>query len=277
MYGKVILFIVLGALSGPLFGQGRQVLDQDDKFEELTAATKQVNQFFRRFNGEEDLNGDRFQEGDKRYHEYKVRKQYLPVLIDQSVSTGSSEASMEFVKFVNDKRDPVYLDHHIDDWFAEVSSVFKWNNKNVPVTLLMKFKAQGLGYEWVIDDVSISKFEELFTKDTSKNKPFIHPMSHELGFMSLRKAFAEGMAPESYTMDDFKPDFLTLFLFEIKSRRMIFSSVQTVKFHYFGVPGWYFELSNFNRPGFSSGWLISNLVTVDQVQTEMLKDYIYGR
>ena len=39
----------------------------------LYAETKQINQFFRRFNCEEDLQGKRLYEGDQSYHDQQSR------------------------------------------------------------------------------------------------------------------------------------------------------------------------------------------------------------
>ena len=50
---------------------------------ELYASTKQVNQFFRRFNGEEDRKGRRFYEGDKEFRDVSLRKNYITLLFDK--------------------------------------------------------------------------------------------------------------------------------------------------------------------------------------------------
>lgn len=101
-------------------------------------------------------------------------------------------------------------------------------------------------------------------------------MSHELDFMNLRKAF-ENKNPESYTTDEYTPDYLTLLLYEMKKGNMKFETVKNVRFHFFGIDGWYFELSHFNRPGFNTGWLISNLVKANENEKEQLKAYIYDK
>jgi hypothetical protein len=43
----------------------------------LNASTKQVNQFFRRFNGEESTKGERYYEGDKDYRNPALRRDIL--------------------------------------------------------------------------------------------------------------------------------------------------------------------------------------------------------
>ena len=49
---------------------------------ELYAETKQVNQFFRRFNNEEDRLGERYYPGDSKYRDSEFRNVYLNMLFD---------------------------------------------------------------------------------------------------------------------------------------------------------------------------------------------------
>jgi hypothetical protein len=48
-----------------------------------------------------------------------------------------------------------------------------------------------------------------------------------------------------------------------------------VKFHFFQIEGWYFELADFNRAGYNTGWLISDLVKLNSpADKEVLKKYL---
>ncbi len=249
-------------------------LEAEEKFR---AQTKQINQFFRRFNGEEDEDGNRYYEGNKDFRDTKLRQKYLSILFDNQNSSLSSDTKKEFIKLVTDKKDPKYLDFHLPEWFAEVNAGFTYKGKKENLTLYLNIQPQGKGYEWVINDVSYQRFKSLFNKDTTAGKAFIHPMSHELDFMNLRKVFQEGKPPESFTTDEFQPDFLTLFLYELKLGNLKFETVYDVKFHFFQVDGWYFELSDINRPGYNTGWLITNMVPINEKQEQALKRYIYGK
>jgi hypothetical protein len=73
---------------------------------------------------------------------------------------------------------------------------------------------------------------------------------------------------------EFKPDYLTLFLYEIKKGNLQFVSVKDLKFHIFQVPQWYFEVSYFSRKGNNTGWLISNIVKYKPEDEKVLKDFI---
>ncbi|GGZ15543.1 hypothetical protein GCM10007049_04600 [Echinicola pacifica] len=277
---KISLILVL-IISSIKFAPGQgypspgQVKD-DGRF---AASTKQLNQFFRRFNAEESEDGQtRFNPGDARYHDRELRGKFINILFDNETSQVTKELKQEFITVVNAENYPQYLSFHRGNWFAEVSSFFTYKGKRTPVTLYMKLEEEGLGYEWVIDKISFDPFKQYFNKPEGNKKPFLHPLSHELDFMNLRKALQDGKTPESYTADGFTPDYLTLFLYEIKNGNIKFETVNGVKFHFFQVDGWYFEVNQFNRPGFNTGWLISNLIKVkNEEEKEVILKYIYDQ
>ncbi|UXP31514.1 hypothetical protein N6H18_14270 [Reichenbachiella agarivorans] len=259
-------------------GQGRLTDDMKETEEQLSASTKQINQFFRRFNGEEDEKGNRYYPSDKNYHDPALRKKYMPVLFDTQTGQVDAALAKSFISKITSKTDPVYLDFHKDDWLAEVNTVFLFKGREIPGTLYMRLQQQGQGYEWVIEDVAFEQFQKLFDKDTSDTKKFLHPMSHELDFMTLRKGLEGNKHAEQFTGRKFEPDYLTIFLYEFNQGNMKFKTVKDVNFHFFSVKGYYFSISNFNRSGYNSGWLISSLVALSsEDEKQQMKNYIYGK
>lgn len=259
-------------------GQGLYSPGQPEDDGRFAASTKQVNQFFRRFNGEESQDGKvRYYPGGKEYRDRELRRMFLGVIFDNETSQIPAELKKQFVTEVTAENYPQYLNFHKGNWFAEVGTIFTYQGKKEPVTLFMKLQPEGLGFEWVIDKVSFDAFKAAFNKAEGDQKEFLHPLSHELGFMNLRKALQDNEKPESYTPKDFEPDFLTLFLYEIKKGNIKFETVTGVKFHFFQIDKWYFELSQFNRPGFNTGWLISNLMRVNENEKDVILEYIYDQ
>ncbi|QDH80161.1 hypothetical protein FKX85_14385 [Echinicola soli] len=271
----IIIISSIQFVSGQGLGGPGQIKD-DGRF---AASTKQLNQFFRRFNAEESEDGlTRYHNGDEMYHNRELRIKYVNLLFDNETSNITKSLKQEFIDHVTAENYPQYLSFHRENWFAEVSSVFTFKGKRTNVTLFMEIQQEGLGFEWVIKEVAFDGFKPYFDKKEGKEKPFLHPLSHELGFMNLRKALQDNDTPESYTSDGYKPDYLTLFLYEIKSGNMKFETVNGVKFHFFQIGDWYFEVSQFNRPGFNTGWLISNLTKVaDAEEKEAILNYIYDQ
>ena len=266
-----VIFITL--LSSPLYAQ---VLGEMEDESRLYAESKQVNQFFRRFNGEEDERGDRYYPGDKQYRSDKLRRQYLRMLFDESNADISATLKTNFVKDILDKPQASILNFHGGNWFSELHTTFTMNGKNQRVILFMVLEKHRLGTRWVIQKVHADMFGPYFQVDTVRTGRFLHPMSHEIDFMNLRKAFLNTDSINQYIVKSFQPDHLSLFLYEVKKGNLKFKSVDEVKFHFFQIDGWYFGISEFNRPGYNTGWLISNLVRLNKpADKDLLRKFLY--
>ena len=269
-----ILIASISVVSGQGIGSPGTIKD-DGRF---AASTKQVNQFFRRFNAEESVDGTvRLYPGDPDYHNVQLRQGFIQILFDNQTSSISKEVKDDFIKTVLSPVYPQYINFHQEGWIAEVEAVFTFKGKRESTTLLLKLQPERMGYEWVIDEVIFPPFKNLFNKPVGEEKDFLHPLSHELDFMNLRKAFQDSNLPEAFTETSFKPDYLTLFLYEMKQNNIRFETVKDVKFHFFQIDGWYFEVNQFNRPGFNTGWLISNLVKLNIGDKETILKYIYDQ
>lgn len=237
-----------------------------------------MNQFFRRFNGEESVDGNiRFYPQDSLYRNLPLRKGFLTILFDNQTSSISPDLKNQFTKNVLSEVYPQYLVFHQLGWYAEVNTEFFFKGKREKATLIMKIQAEGLGYEWVIDKVIFEPFKNLFNKPVGDQKAFLHPLSHEIGFMNMRRAFQDSGSPESFTTNTYEPDYLAIFLYEMKQNNLRFETVTGLKFHFFQIEGWYFEVNQFNRPGFNTGWLISNLVRLGPGDKETILKYIYDQ
>ena len=245
----------------------------------LYAQTKQVNQFFRRFNGEEDVTGKRLYKTNSKYRDTKLRRKYLNILFDLSSPLIPDDTKEVFIMEVNNKKKPVFLDFHANSWFAEVSSVFTYKGQDINMILYFKLEQEREGYKWVLSNVHCSVFERYFNHvgATNSGDHFLHPMSHELDFMNLRKMFKDPKSIGFYLEKDYRPDQMALFLKEFKEGNLKFVSSSQVKFHFFQIPHWYFEVTYFNRNQNNSGWLISNLVRVNEKEKkEIIRNYTHG-
>jgi hypothetical protein len=240
------------------------------------AQTKQVNQFFRRFNAEEDVTGKRLYPGDPGYRDPKARRKYLNILFDKDSPLVNADMKTVFIEEVLNKKNPLFLDFHARDWFSEVAATFTWKKEKVSVILYLRIEKQNGGYKWVLSNVFCDRFNAYFQHlgDTTNLKFFLHPMSHEVDFMNIHKALDDPKNIDFYLDRDYTPDHLALFIAEMKDGNMKFVSVNNVKFHIFQIPNWYFEVSFFNRNSYNSGWLISNLVRLSPGdKNKLLRNY----
>jgi len=274
MIRKFLIFLSVSLLfAGNLDAQSFNSLLGDESI--LNAQTKQVNQFFRRFNAEESTSGNRYYPGDKDYRNPDLRKKYLNILFDNQNASLTDPLKNSFINEVLNPGSPAFLNFHEGQWFAEVNTNFTYLGKEEPVTLYLKLEEENQGYKWVITNVYFRQFHEFFHNQNTGDQRFLHPLSHELDFMNLIRVFKDKEYVEQYTAKDYHPDYLTLFLYEFKKGNLLFKSVSTVKFHFFQIPGWYFELSEFNRPGTNAGWLISSILKLNDNDKDLLLKYLY--
>lgn len=242
----------------------------------LYAETKQVNQFLRRFNGEEDIKGKRLSVKDSLYRNPRWRIDWLHQLYDHKHPDLREGQMEEFIRSVV-LDTPRFLDFHGGNWFAEVHTTFRYQRRSHPVTLFLTLEKASVGSKWVFSNVYFEPFTDLFSHeiDSAAYPAFIHPMSHELDFMNLIKVFRQEQQLERFTERAFQPDYLTLFLYELKKGNLHFEKVSDVSFHFFQIDGWYFQLQEYNRRGMNRGWLISQLTRIPEGQEELLLNYIY--
>ena len=242
---------------------------------ELYAMTKQMGQFMRRFNYEEDQFGYKLNPKDPNYRSNEMRRKSLPVLFDQEKYGTQTDLQRYFIEDVT-KGDSTYMTFLGGRWFSEVSTTFKYNGKEVKVMLFLAVEKEGLGSKWVLTNVYFSEFNKLFPTGemADKEKHFLHPMSHELDFMNIYKAFQDPDVIEYYASKEYQPDYLTLFFYEIKKGKLVFQHVDSVKFHVLQIKDWYFEVSWFNRSGLNSGWLMSNVIYMpEKEKINLIKFY----
>lgn len=270
---NITFLAIVFLLVGNTFAQTIGDFKMDET--ELYAMTKQMGQFMRRFNYEEDQFGERLNPKDPNFRSNEMRRKSLPILFDQEKYGTQTDLQRYFIEDVT-KGDSTYMTFLGGRWFSEVSCTFKYNGKDAKVMLFLTVEKEGLGSKWVLTNVYFSEFNKLFPQGefAEREKHFLHPMSHELDFMNIYKVFQNPEVVDYYASKEFQPDYLTLFFYEIKQGKLVFQHVDSVKFHVLQIKDWYFEVSWFNRSGLNSGWLMSNVVYMpEKEKTNLIKFY----
>ena len=127
------------------------------------AQTKQVNQFFRRFNAEEDVSGTRLYPGQNGYRDPKARRRYLNMIFDKDSPLVNTDQKTVFIEDVLNKKAPVFLDFHARDWYCEITTTFTWKKQTINIILYMRIEQQNGGYKWVLSNAYCDKFNSYFT------------------------------------------------------------------------------------------------------------------
>jgi len=272
---KKLLILVLALCFGILPMRAQSIGDVQMDEANLYAMTKQMGQFIRRFNYEEDQFGNQINPKDPSYRNTEKRRQSLAILFDQQTYGSQPDLQRYFIEDVT-SNDSTFMTFLGGRWYSEVSASFKYKGKNVSIIMILGVEKEGLGSKWVLNNIYFSEFNKLFPTGeiAEREKHFLHPMSHELDFMNIYKIFKEPEVIEYYASKNFEPDYLTLFFYEIKKGNLVFQEVESVKFHVFQIKDWYFEVSWFNRMGSNSGWLISNLIYISEKEKkDLIKFY----
>lgn len=268
----LVAMLCLAARGYPQRSLGAFELDET----ELYAMTKQVSQFFSRFNNEEDQFGKKYHPQNPEFRNPEKRRIILPLLFDNENKRTSGTLKDFFVEDLVGKGKGNYLEFLGGRWYSEVATTFLHQGREVNIILFLMIEKENLGSKWVLTNVYYPEFNKLFPKGelAEREKHFLHPMSHELDFMNIYKAFNHAQVIDFYASKEFQPDYLTLFFAEIKAGRMKFKSVDHLKFHIFQIRDWYFEVSYLNRKGTNTGWLITNLVFMtDKEKPAFIKLY----
>lgn len=241
----------------------------------LYTMTKQMSQFMSRFNYEEDQYGKKIHPDSSDYRDRDKRKTVLPLLFDMENQRTNGSLRDFFIEDLT-QDDSNYFEFLGGEWYSEVSATFKWEGKTIDISMIFAIEKENLGSKWVLTNVFFSEFNKLFPKGdiAEQQKHFLHPMSHELDFMNIYKIFKTPECIEYYASESYSTDYLSIFFYEIKQGNLIFERVNGVKFHVFQIDHWYFEVSWFNRSGYNTGWLISNLIYLkDEEKKELIKYY----
>ena len=253
---------------------GQVVYDESLFYSEV----KQVNQFFRRFNNEENAMGVRYADNTPEFRNNEMRKPFLVSLFDRQGFSIPAEVRDAFVKEVTDDGAPLYLDFYGEEWYAELTTTFLWNGEQRTILLYLKLEPEYLGYKWVISNVEVAEYNNLYRKVNQEERIgiFLHPMSHEIDFMNINNAFQDVDKIGCYIGKNFKPNHLSLFIDAMRKQHISFVSVNHVKFHFLQFDGWWFEINYLNRSDVNSGWLITNLLKInndDYISLKRAFDY----
>lgn len=269
----LLLVITLLVMSSPIHTQVIGDFMEDES--KLYAETKQVNQFFRRFNNEEGADGIRYNRRSKEYRNPDTRLKYLNILFDLENESLKQETKDDFLAVVTNDSLPKFLDFHANGWFAEVKTKFLYRGQPKHITFYLELEQENLGYKWVLTNVFFDEYSKILEENDAGSEKFLHPLSHELDFMNFIRVFDDKKYIEDYTSNGFAPDYLSIFIYEFKQGFYEYQTVMDLKFHFFQVPGWYFELEQFNRAGYNTGWLISRLTPITDQEKAVLMKYIY--
>ena len=268
MQRKLVIFLLL---FGPQLCRAQ---DYEKEYVTLFAwEVKQIDEFIERFDDKDSTLIKLYNQK----HNPSVpltREKLIKSLFNAERKDWNYPEIIDFIREVQDKEHPQYLDLDKDDWFASLNCTVAWKGKAEKALLRLVIQKDLIGgYKWVIADVD-AKFlnsggaNGATTTDTSQPvlpgamdaDAALNPMSHATDFLNLDMITREPRNIANYIVksDRYGNDFC-LFIKEILDDHLKLLTVNTITYDFLQIKGWDIQIQQFNRPGKNSGWLISKL------------------
>jgi hypothetical protein len=271
---KFLIFISFSVCHHRLFSQ---VISNNDNAKEkhFVYEVKEIDEFFERFNDEKGS----FIRGVYKAHHVKFdipRQRLIRSLFNYENMLKDSDMINKFVSDITKKNKPIYLDYYGDDWYAELTCKFKYNDASIVIPVIMKIEmTQNKGSKWMIVAVGSSALKsKIVVTEMAQSKVksnIISPTSNGTNFVSLKRAFDDKENLSDYFESAyFKMSNVLEFYNAILNRDIEFLDVIKLKYHFLLAGGWIFTVEDFIREELNSGWLINHM---EKVSSEEMDDY----
>ncbi|MEM1136750.1 MAG: hypothetical protein AAGI07_13010 [Bacteroidota bacterium] len=219
---------------------------------------KQIDEFIDRFNNKiKYYNKGAFSGNVAHKHD---RKNLIKGLFNKANKHWNFDELRDFINFVTNEYQPVFLNFYDPDWYAEVSCKVQYKGKPSDLKLMMKIQvAENGASKWVITG---AKGEFLHLPEPEK-KTSIKPSNHNLYFSSLSKALSDKKNLKNYVTSDYDGDKLTILFGALSTDKIQLEYIKAIKFHFLQIYGWIVEAEYIDNRTINAGWLINGLIKAD--------------
>jgi len=236
---------------------------------------KQVDEFEVRFNYEQDIEGRMVQDT---ITNIEMRKKYILSLCDEELFKKDQSDSIvylinDFLNVATNEKNPIFIRFTDNNWIAHAECNITLNGK--PETLFISLQTEKIKqyqYKWVI----IGAKGSILALPPTKNNPgiMISPVDNELRFMSLQNISGDDNKDViNYSFADYETDQLTVLNTLIYTGQLKILNARNVVYYYFQVPGYVFKVEHFERDSDNVGWLISEIIKMEDTK----KKYFWNK
>ncbi len=254
---------------------------------EFALQVKTIDDFFDRFNFRENTSFRNYI--NKEYPQlHYTRKNFVPLLFNQKGVTIAEEDKNKFVTQVIDSINPKFLSYSDTSWFAELSCSVTYLGKPKKMTLIMKVESEKNNmYSWTIVSAKADFLKFKATKADSvllKNRDsccvsakaksatyFLTPISHGIDFTNVDNVFLNKAHINDYIYKGPRTFELCKLISLAKQSKVKFGQIDDIAYYLFQVDGWIMKIDYFNRNDYNSGWLISQLIKVNNKEKDNYK------
>lgn len=270
---KLIDKICIILLLTNIFVNCKSGFSQDTRFNSYlddinSAHVTSLEEFMQRFNAEAfhpELNLD----NDK-----NLRIRSILTLFDwQEFRAQDSVVVSQVVKFAESVcHDSILLNIEDSSFYAEACCLFSYKDKEIPINLVFEYEnIRDDYYRWAVAGANGLKNCNLL--DTIYDG-YISPVQHELHFSELHAACED---LNKYISISKEVDQLSFVLGMINTGQLDFVACNKVLFHFAQVPGYVFVVDKKNRLDRNSGYLISKLIRVEELQKGHYINQLLGK
>lgn len=249
----------------PVFGQSLYLNNENFAFK-----VKQIDEFMDRFNAVPATPIQQY-----------VREQYaidslsraslVLSLFNREDTSWNEQQVREFVTDV--AQSAAALDFYDRGWYAELNCAGRYKGRPEQFTLVLSLEVlrPGRGAKWVIEGVSADFLQLGYSQDRRRA---LNPGSYGTDFMGLVDALQDTANVRNYLNTRTQPSQLLLFFNKLCEGQLLFERVNTITYHFLQIDNWIFKVRDFNRDTANSGWLISELMKVTDVQKLQYREKI---
>lgn len=257
---RIISILVLVTSIKPVCSQSIGFPDDEN----FAFKVKQIDEFMDRFNS---LESTPIRQYVRERHAVDTlgRTALVLSLFDRQDTTWNEEDVRRFVSDVSEGIAPPTLDFYDKGWYAELdcSGRYKGKQENFTLVLSLEVLPRGQGAKWVIEAVSASFLELKHSQDYRRA---LNPASYGTDFVDLNEVLRDTANFRNYLNTDKQHSQLLLFLNELHEKHLSFLQVNEITYHFLQIDDWIFKVRDFNRDTPNSGWLISELLRVNDEQ-----------
>jgi hypothetical protein len=239
----------------------------DDIF---TYKVKTIDEFIGRFNADTNSFIKKEYVKKKKAHLLTREKLTRSLLNFKNTQLIAAQSTQAFIETVNNPQNSILLSFTAPGWYAEATCSFLNNGKQVEVPIILHIVTDTQQRsKWMISAIGTANITlpaaERLTAKPASSKYFLPTSSDATNFVEFSNLFTPGFQPAYY----FEPDLLKTpaaagFTALVKSKKLVFKYCSSIKYHFFQVDGWYFSVSQFQRPSLNSGWLIDFIEKSDK-------------
>jgi len=276
---RILIFAFALLLASLSEGQDNRIIEKIPMAPNMILQVKQLDEFIGRFNYSQDIFGNPISDP---FRKKISREEYIESLFDnQDPRLDGNSAEFDplytqritrFISEVIDPDNPKYLDLDSKLIFAVASSIFIQNKQEITIELVLNKEVSDRMSKWVIAGVRKDLPGSGSMPANDSTISIIPPTSNETNFIALNRVFEDTAHIPDFFHSDFIRDNLSLLEYKIATHDLRFKGVESITYHILDIPGWVIVVRNFNRDSMNSGWLISDLIRLDNGVKPYLRD-----